>query len=261
MSRTYPVRYRERHAFLDGLALGISKNADEVSSAVPLTWRGLGLAKACRVQEDFLLAASGSLPAPWGTQDTSAAGSPTLDYVNDADGGEYILKLAADNEVEKITLYFADQLVIDATKKPFIEFRLKVEADVTGAGGALAAGDIIVFGLASARNATYDDIAANAWFRFEGANNNILVETDDGATDDDDNDTTLDWVDGTYAIYGIDLYDLSAIKFYVNGVLAATLNASAMTGNLQPFIEVSKAAAANFDHRLTLDYVDVAWQR
>lgn len=211
----------------------------------------------CVVVEDFLQASSGTLPAPWGTQDTSAAGSPTLDYSDDAAGGQYVLKLAADNEVEAITLYFADQLVFDITKGLIFQARIKIDPDVTGAGGDLAAGDIIVCGLASARNATLDNIATHAWFRFEGANHNILVESDDGTTDDDDNDTGVDWVDATFVDLAIDCTNLSAIGFYVDGVRVAQTSAAAATGNVQPFIEVTKAAAANLDHRVTIDYIAV----
>lgn len=216
--------------------------------------------QAYRILEHFPLAAGGTLPAPWATQDTSSSGTPTLDYADDAAGGQYILKLAADNEAEAITLYHGDQLTFDSTKKVIFEARVKIEPDVTGAGGDLAAGDIIVMGLAAARDATLDDITKNVWFRFEGANHNILVESDDGSTDDDDNDTGSDWVDDTWMVLKIVIDDVSAIGFYVDGVRVAQLAAAALTGNLQPFIEVSKAAAANFDHRVTIDYIDVIQQ-
>lgn len=224
----------------------------------------LGPQAGVRVFEDFLLASGGSLPAPWGTQDTSAAGTPTLAYSDDAAGGQFVLKLAADNEAEAISLYFADQLVFDSTKKPVFKCRVKLEPDVTGAGGELGDGDAIVIGLASARNATLDNVAAHAWFRLQGSaspNKNILVESDDGTTDDDDNDTGSDWVANTWIELAIDMSDLAAIGFYIDGVKVAQLAASAMTGNLQPFVEVTKAAAANNDHRLTVDWIDVSAQR
>lgn len=226
-------------------------------------WAVLGSSPAagCQISDDFFADAGATLPKPWGTQDTSAAGSPTLDYSADAAGGAYILKLATTNEAEAITLYFADQLVIDSTKKPYFAARIKIEADVTGAGGALGASDAIAIGLASARQTQLDDAAKNVWFRLEGANNNVLVESDDATTDDDDNDTGSDWTDGSWHTYEIDMTDLSKIRFYFDGEPVATLAAAAMTGNLQPFIEVRKAAAANFDHRATIDWITVAWNR
>jgi hypothetical protein len=213
--------------------------------------------------EDFLAPAGTTPPKPWGTQDTSTSGSPTLDYVNDAAGGHYVLKLATTNEVEAITLYFADQLVIDAAKKPILGMRVKFEPDVTGAGGAMAAGDITVMGLASDRNATFDSVAGNAWFRLEGANKNILCETDDGTIDTDDKDTGQDWTANTWMWLMVDLTLLSSVKFWVNGIdrTPQTMKASALTGNLQPFIEVTKAAATNKDHRLTIDKIFVVSAR
>ena len=214
-----------------------------------------------RIFDDFLQDAGATLPAPLGKQDTSAAGTPTLDYSADAAGGAYVMKLDTTNEAEKITLYFADQLVIDITKKPLLQFRMKIEPDVTGAGGDLGASDIIVAGLASARNATLDSVTTNAWFRFEGANHNILWETDDGTTDDNDNDTGINWADNTYALYTIDASSLAAVRFFVNGVPCGVADMSAATGNLQFFIEVQKAAAANMDHRVTVDFFDVCANR
>lgn len=209
----------------------------------------------CVLFEDFLEPSGTTLPAWLGTQDTSAAGSPTLDYVDDSHGGIFVLKLAADNEAEAITLYGGDNLTVDINNKPILEMRVKIDPDVTGAGGDLAAGDIIVMGLASARNATLDNVAEHAWFRFEGANHNILVESDDGTTDDNDNDTGVDWVDGTYLTLKVDCSDLTNVVFSIDGAKFGGYDISDATGNVQPFIEVTKAAAANFDHRVTIDYI------
>jgi hypothetical protein len=214
-----------------------------------------------RLVEDFLGASGTTLPAPLATQDTSTGGTPTLAYVNDAAGGAYQLKLAADNEAEAITLYQGDQLTFDITKKPVLDLRVKLEPDVTGTSGNTAAGDKIVMGLAANRNATLDNVVTNAWFMFAGANKNIYWETDDGTTDDDDNDTGVDWVANTYLDLRIDCSDLSAVKFSVNGEVVGVGSLADATGNVQLFIEVTKAAAANNDHRLTVDYVDLRSNR
>lgn len=232
--------------------------ADATARKVPMH---LGPAGHFRMFNDFELAAGATLPVPLATQDTSAAGSPTLDYVNDAAGGQYQMKLATTNEVEALTLYFGDQLVIDPTKKPVVHLRLKVESDVTGAGGLFAAGDKLVFGLASDRNATLDNITRNAWFMFAGANHNIYIEGDDGTTDTDDTDTGIDWVENTFTDFVIDFTELAAVRFSVNGVHAGAVNLAAISGNMQLFIELTKAAAANKDHRLTLDYFDIVAMR
>ena len=223
------------------------------------TWCPLeaGPGAGYRVAEDFAQASGGSLPAPWATQDTSAAGTPTLDFVDDAAGGRFQLHLATTNEAEAISIYHGDQLTFDITKGPIFKARLKLELDVTGGGGAMAAGDILVFGLASARNATLDNITTNAWFRMEGSSGRFLYEADDGTTDTDDQDTGVDGVDNAFVTVEIDCSDLSAVGFYIDGLRVGQASIPAATGNVQPFIELSKAAAANFDHRLTIDYIDV----
>jgi hypothetical protein len=214
-----------------------------------------------RVYEDFLLDAGATLPLPWGKQDTSAAGSPTLDFTADGAGGLYVMKLDTTNEVENITLYFADQLVFNIAKNPVFSCRLKIESDVTGAGGLFAAGDMLAVGLASARNATLDSVATHAWFRFEGANHNILYEGDDGTTDTDDQDSGVDWAENTFVDLKIDATDLASVKFYVNEAEIGDVAIAAATGNVPPFIQLSKAAAANKDHRVTVDWIDVRAQR
>ena len=214
---------------------------------------------------DFEAIAGNELPEWLGTADTSAAGTPTMDFVANADGGVWAMKFDTTNEVETITLYSGDHLTIDAAKTPIVEFRIKIEPDVTGAGGAFAAGDKFVVGLATARNATLDSVTAMAWFRMEGANANILVETDDGTTDTDDKDTTIDWVANTYILGRIDLSNLSDVRFYLDDVdvTPTTMSLAALTGttNFQFFMEGQKAAATNKDHRFSIDFLDIRAKR
>lgn len=187
----------------------------------------------------------------WTKQDTSAAGAPTWGLVANTHGGEFNMILASTNEAESLTLYFGDQLIFDATKKTVIQFRVKVTT--------ITSAQRVVFGLASARNATLDNIVVNGWFRLE-ANMNVLVETDDGTTDNDDNDTTVDAVAGTYAIYEIDLSKLANVKFRVNGVdvTPETMDLSALTTQtLQPFVEIQKDSGTGVPG-ITLDW---AWPR
>jgi hypothetical protein len=221
----------------------------------------LGPMAGYRCFDDFDRAAGAALELPWGTHDASAAGAPTLDFVANADGGHYQLKLATTNEVETIGLYHLDQLMFDVAKNPIFVARLKIEPDVTGAGGQLAATDKIVIGLASAHNGTLDSIATNAWFLLTGGNRNIYVESDDGTTDDDDNDTGVDWASNSFIDFKIDMSNLGAVKFYVDEACVAILSMAAASGNVQPYITVQKAAAANFDHRVTVDFVDVHCDR
>lgn len=222
-----------------------------------LAWDDPFTTRSFRLFEDFCARPGAALPTWLTTQDTSAAGAPTLDFAADAACGAYVLQLAADTEVEKITLYGGDNHLIDITKKPYFAARVKISPDVTGAGGTLAASDKIVIGLANDRNATLDSIAINAWFLLAGANLNIYVETDDGTTDTDDKDTGIDYVDGTYLTLEIDCSNLSDIRFLINGVdvTPQTMSLAAATGNVSPFIEVQKASAANKDHKVTIDWL------
>ena len=101
-----------------------------------------------------------------------------------------------------------------------------------------------------------------AWFRVEGANLNILKETDDGTTDTDDTDTTIDIVDNTWTRLRIDMTTLAAVAFSVDGVAAggAAMSIPLASGNLQPFIEQQKDAGAEVE-TLDIDYVLISWAR
>ena len=68
-----------------------------------------------------------------------------------------------------VALYFGDQLVIDPTREPVVTVKLKLDTDVTGAGGALGASDTLFFGLAAARNNDRDSITEQALFVFDRA--------------------------------------------------------------------------------------------
>lgn len=211
------------------------------------------------VFEDFLLDAGATLPKPWGTQDTSAAGTPTLDYVADVHGGEYKLQHANTNEAEAVGLNFGDQLIFDITKDPIFETRLKIDGT---SAAVLPSGTRLVAGLASARNATLDSVATNAWFRVEGAGSGraILWETDDGTTDTDDQATNQSYAEGTYLVLKIDATTLTAVKFYINGALVGTGSIAAATGNVQPFIELQKDSGTG-TVKVTIDYIKVCADR
>lgn len=212
------------------------------------------------IREDFLGRAGQALPTWLTTTDLSSAGTPTMDFVASSAGGVWAMKFDTTNEVENIGLYQGDNLTWDITKDPILRVRVKIEPDVTGAGGDFAAGDKLVIGLASARNATLDSITAHAWFRFEGANHNILIEADDGTTDTDDKDTGIDWVDDTWMLLEIDATNRTNVRFKVDGVDVTTSHTFSLpaTGNLQFFAEAQKAAAANFDHRVSFDFIEAA---
>lgn len=221
-----------------------------------------------QLSHDFEFAVGGTLPSWLAKQDTSAAGTPTLDYVANQAAGLYRMKPDNTNEVQKITIYGGDQLLLDPSKDPWMVCRLKVDV----AGTALTAVERLVAGMASARNATLDSVATMAWFKLEGANNNITTEADDGTTDTDDQDSTLDYADNTFlwlrtwidyarlkAYFEVDLSTTGPANWQAAGApISIPLVTSANL--LQPFIEFQKdSGTATSD--LLLDYIAIGAKR
>lgn len=221
----------------------------------------------CSFYEDFVLNAGGTLPAPWAKQDTSAAGTPTMDYVASFRNGAYRITHDATSEAQKLTLYWGDHLIIPATRAWIFECGVSFNYP---AAAAFSADQRAVFGMASARNATLDSIVSNAWFRVEGADLSIFTESDDGTTDTDDRDSGLDLVEQTVHKFLIDATQQTQIRFYIdladgNGWLESTggshqATAWVLTDKLQPFFEIQKDAGAELDV-LTIDYCAGAWLR
>jgi len=203
------------------------------------------------------LVASDSEGSNFVNADTSSAGAPTLAYQSAADG-VYRMAFASTDEAEYLTTYLGDVLVIPPTKNPIFEARVKIT-------GTFTADDRVVIGLSSARNNTLDNVVDHIWFRMEGANSNIYAEGDDAVTDNDDNDTGIDWTSGSFHIFKIDASDLSDVKFYVDGALAALpekIDVSGMVAGdlLQPIIEMQKDAGT-VTHSVDIDYISVVWER
>ena len=124
--------------------------------------------------------AASNVGSPFSKADTSANGTPTMLGLL---GGGLRLALEATNEVQNLCLFMGDVLTFDIDE--IISFEI-----IAKTGASLNAATSLSFGLASARNDAIDSIAAHASFRCIG-NNNVLVETDDGATDLDDIATGL----------------------------------------------------------------------
>lgn len=124
--------------------------------------------------------AASNVGTRWSKADTSSAGSPTIQGVNE--GG---IKLLFDNtsEVQNLCLYMGDVLPFKITDLVRAEFLVSCPATLDPATS-------LAFGLASARNDAIDSIAAHASIRCIG-DNNVVVETDDGTNDKDDIATGL----------------------------------------------------------------------
>jgi hypothetical protein len=169
-----------------------------------------------------------------------------------------VLTLAATEEVENITLAHGDALSFDIDDIQRIEMRVRL-------GAALTSGTELCFGLGSARNATSDSVAANAWFKMVGATSTtaVFVETDDAVRDIDDiaTGTTLGT---TFKRFVIDFTGgKSDVKFYIDGQRVGAsqrFDMSSYTAGLQPIIQLQKAANTNVDS-VSVDYVKIVSRR
>lgn len=192
---------------------------------------------------------------PWLAVDTSSAGTPT--YVRNASNA--VLTLASTSEVENVCLAHGDALSFDIDDIQRVEMRVKIGAST------FTSGSILVFGVGSARNDTADSVAANAWFRMEGANSTTLVycETDDGTNDTDDKSTGIT-LGTTYKRFVIDFTGgKSNVHFFIDGrqvCTSTTFNMSNYSSGLQPIIQLQKSSSANVDS-VTIDYVRIVGKR
>ena len=248
-------------------AIGIvgSENLSDLTDAPLITSRdqsieiprGLARSDYLELYEDFMGRAGEALPTWLNTQDTSAAGSPTLDFVSNALGGQYQLLTDAQDEAQNLTLYGGDHLTLQITTGLIVEARIKLDADAV----PWTADQRFVIGLASARDATIDDVVTNAWFRVEGASANILWETDDGTTDDDDNDSGVDIADDTFVVLKIEILSGSQAAFYVDGQIVGAGDLSDADGNaVQFFAELQKDAGTETE-ALIFDYIRIVQPR
>lgn len=227
-------------------------------------WYTRGVGDRVQIFSDFI--GGGSLPLDTAggegfvNHDTSGSGAPTLAFQSAANG-VYRMQFASTSENEYLATYLGDAVCIPPTAKAVWECRIAIT-------GTFSADDRVVFGLASARNNTLDNIADHVWFRMEGANNNILIEgDDDGTTDNDDNDTGVDWVSGTFLKLKIDMSDLSDVKYFIDDQRVALANnevidVSGMAAGdlLQPYIEMQKDSGT-VTHIVDIDYISVLWDR
>jgi hypothetical protein len=190
--------------------------------------------------------------------DDSSSGAPTLLHQPKADG-IYRMKLASTSEAERCAVYLGDDCCISPTKKPIFEARVAITTASPNAA------ETLIIGLVSARNDTVASIADHCMFKWTGANNNILIDTDDGTTDTSDQDTTSDWVSGTYYKFKIDMSDLTDVKFFIDGerqLRSTTFDVSAMAASdyLQPIVEIQKASGTTVP-QVDIDYISVLWER
>jgi len=191
----------------------------------------------------------------WLVDDTSSAGAPT--YTKGT--SEATLTLASTSEIENVCLHFNDALDFDIDLIQRLEMRVKIGA------ATFTSGSILCFGLGSARSDTADDVAANAWFRMEGASSTTLVylETDDAVRDNNDISTGVT-LGTSFKEFVIDFTGgKSDVKFYIDGQrvgATTTFDMSGYSSGLQPLVQLQKASNANVD-AVSVDYVKVTSKR
>jgi hypothetical protein len=219
--------------------------------------QGIARNETTEFHEDFIGDAGDTIPAGLKATKTGASTNNTVDYVSGADG-QFALTHSADSEAQTMRVDNGDSLWVNLSKTPIVAIRAKINF----AGATFSADQRAVFGIGSAYNATLNDVATNAWFRVEGADLSIFIESDDGVTDDDDNDSGIDIVDDTFTLFEIDFTDLSAVTFFVDGVGAGELDMSGLSADtvVQPLVAIQRDAGAE-QEVLTIDYIHAVQER
>ena len=260
---------RNRKVTLNELA-SIESQLNAEADAGVLTWtikddpaseadNASGVRANVTLEQDFLLAASATLPLPLAK---AVQGSATGDFLANTAGGVYSLATAAVSEAEAAQLTCGDQLVFDPTKGLVFEARVRVNIP----GATITADERWVVGLVSAHataQTALDGTTINAWFRGEGANLNIYVEGDDNVTNTDDVDSGVDYVDNTWMLLKIDMSDITAVTFAINrNPIATTVSMAALTSaNLvQPILCYQRDAGSEIN-LLECDWLRVSGGR
>jgi len=201
--------------------------------------------------------------AAWGSTEVQTGGTVVVAALEDTPNGMASIAIDNTDEAQIAALHFGDNLGLSMAQGLVMEFRAAFHVLPTTGTETVQA----VMGLASAHNATLNNIATNAWFRVESAANTALLwETDNGDTDDDDNATGVTLVADTFNVFRIDCTDISAVKFFVDGNLVGTSDMSttlsAAEAKVQPYFNVSKAksSANTGTGTIYLDFVRV-WQK
>jgi hypothetical protein len=209
--------------------------------------------------DDFVGAAvtiptSANIATPWTVTVTGAA-PPTSQRNND----RLVCTLTSASQIQILGNAHGDALGFDIDDVQRVVMRARIGAST------FTSGSILVFGLGSARNDAADDVAANAWFRMEGANSTTLVyvETDDSVRDNNDVSTGVT-LGTTYKEFVIDFTGgKQDVKFYIDGQRVAastTFDMSSYSAGLQPIVQLQKAANTNADV-FELDYIEIVAKR
>lgn len=208
---------------------------------------------------------------PWVKTVDASSGTPGVSAVN----GKLKMIFTSNTQAENLCLYFGDQLPYDIDELIRADFWVDVPATLDSATQ-------LAFGMVSARNDDIDTIGEAALFRLI-ANNNVVVETDDGTNNNDDVSTgltlgtttrrfSIDFATGvqTVAPPGVSKGGKGSIEFSAENsqgllrpVARNTLfDMSNYAGGLQPFVQLQKTSDANQDYvqvkRVRIEYRESA---
>ncbi|MCH8196446.1 MAG: hypothetical protein IH904_00045 [Proteobacteria bacterium] len=205
-------------------------------------------------EDDFL--GTGLLTTDgWTVVDVSVAGNTTPLIAADVANGVARLPLDVTSEAQESGLTWGDQRPLVLNQALMIEMRVALQTLPTLLSEA-------VWGLAGDKNAAADSVAESVWFKADG-NGVIVVESDDTSNTDDDVATGTTLTAGTFAIFRIDLLDITDVQFFIDGARVAsgtTFDMSQVAAlKLQPYFHIAKASGAGLGV-LDVDYCRV-WQK
>jgi len=211
-----------------------------------------------RFADDFLGAGSAAIPAAgsaengvfWTSKIVGAA-PPTVGAVTNGAGGQMQLALTSASQKQDAALYPGDVLNFDVTKGLVWEARVKLSVTPTTSVQA-------IMGLQSA----WIDGPDNASYYLEfaaSASGALLVRKKDGvATTSAAAGVTLATSD--WAILRIDTTDVTAVRFYINGVettnSGVSFGATGANAVLQPYFAMYKASGTGVG-TMIVDYVKI----
>lgn len=237
--------------------IAIAENAGRTGGAL-IAKRGIAQNEYIQLTEDFFRKPGAAQNLPWTATKTGTSTNNTVDFGADAAAGTYVLTHSADSEAQTMRVDWADQLMINMSKSPRMECRLKLNT----AGATFSADQRLVVGFASDYNATLDNVTTNAWFRIEGASLALKVEGDDGTTDTDDQAAGIAYVDDTYLVLEVDIGSDLIARFKVDGATAGSVSLAALAANtvVQPIVAIQRDAGTE-QEVVTIDYIDLTWTR
>jgi len=184
-----------------------------------------------------------------------AGTTPTVAQVANSINGLVALTLTSTSEAQSARIDTGDVLNFDPTKQPMIQAYIKTF------GTAFTSVQNLVFGFASAYNATLDSVASNMWFKLAGSNV-LRVEGDDGTTDTDDQTTGRTLAVSTWYLLTVFARTLNRVEFWLDDDMVGTVSVPLLTATqvLQPALILQKASGTTVP-AVQVDYIRASQNR